>query len=166
MPPWIAVINTEPAGGGPRPLPGTAAGSLDDASTLVSAVAPSDGGGAMGLTPSVAGEPFPAPEVPVAGADELIADRSGDGSDPAMSCGPALLTFGLEMALWMIGALALTTNVGAAAEVVGSAAVVVIVGAELVTSVVVALPPTVVVVDETVVPCAGSVTVVTSGPTI
>jgi hypothetical protein len=121
----------------------------------------------MGLTLSVAGEPFPAPEVPVAGADELIADRSGEGSDPAMSCGPALLAFGLEMVLWMIGALALTTNVGAAAEVVGSAAVVVvIVGAELVTSVVVTLPPTVVVVDETVVPCAGSVTVVTSGPTI
>ena len=132
-------------------------------STLVSVVVPSDAGGAIGSLDAVEGEPGPLLEVPVAIADELVALRLGDESEPEMSCGPALFAGGAEIGDKVVGALALTTNVGAADSVVGSGAVVTTVGAELATSVVVVDATVAVLVVETAVVCAGSVTVVTCG---
>jgi hypothetical protein len=80
------VISTEPAGG-PRPLPGTAAGSDDEGALLVSVVAPSDGGGAI------------APELVVTGDSDSV------GRAPALP--PAVV------ALRLVGSLPVAMVTGA-----------------------------------------------------
>lgn len=78
VPPAAAVINTEPAGGGPRPLPGVAAGSLLLGSVLVSVVAPSEGDGRTVSVEVVAG-PLPSlgPAAPVAPTAAVESDVPG-----------------------------------------------------------------------------------------
>jgi hypothetical protein len=131
---------------------------------LVSVVAPSVGGGAIGSFDSVAGEPAAELDVPVAAADEVVAARLGEEPEPGVIWGPTLGPCGGAIVEKVVGALALTWNVGALDSTVGSGAVVTTVGADVTTSVVV-VEVTAVVVVPTVVVWAGSIIVVACGAT-
>ena len=126
VPPWADVISTEPEGGGPRPLPGTAAGSVADGSTLVSAVAPSDGGGAIESEAAVEGEAVP-PGLAVAGVVEIVAAMLGEVSEPDTICGAAAVAGADEIVVGAAGAVALTSKVGAADALAASIVAVVVV---------------------------------------
>ncbi len=88
-PPAAAVISTEPAGG-PRPLPGTAAGSVGASVALASEVVASLGGGVarsellsgVVLTVSL--------EEPVAPAVAVVPATLGESVDPAVKLAPAV----------------------------------------------------------------------------
>jgi hypothetical protein len=85
------LISIAPAGG-PRPLPGTAAGSGGEGSILVSVVAPSDGGGAIAAEVVVAGESRPGREVPAPEVPGIMAATLGEGSVPdTITVAPALI---------------------------------------------------------------------------
>ena len=87
-PPWAAVISVDPAGGGPRPLPGTASGSVGASVALVRAVALSDACGAIKLSVVVAVGFAPAPAVPLADAALSEPSTVGSEDDPADQRGP------------------------------------------------------------------------------
>jgi hypothetical protein len=89
VPPWMAVINTEPSGGGPRPLPGVAAASIGVASALVKLVAPSDAGGAMASELSAVAGSLPPWALPAATAALEAATVSlVEPAPPATAAGP------------------------------------------------------------------------------
>jgi hypothetical protein len=88
LPPAAALINTEPAGG-PRALPGSAAGSPGPGVALWRVVAPSDAGGRTLLWAPVPGELPLVCDAPLAVPPELAA-RLGPESLPATAAGPLL----------------------------------------------------------------------------
>jgi hypothetical protein len=100
VPPVAALISTEPAGG-PRALPGVAAGSGGASVVLVSVVAPSDGGGEIAFEVVVALEPLP-----VCGSVALLVPevpRTFDEEpEPAVSVEPVLVV--LDVAV-VVGAV-------------------------------------------------------------
>jgi len=128
----------------------------------VSVVAPSDGGGAIESEAAVAGESAP-PELPTADAAEVVAEMLGAESDPATISGWPAVVVAVEIVVGASGAVALTSNVGAADAVEASVAVVVVVTTAVGTltvwgvSVVVVVDTTVVCVESVTV-CAGSAT--------
>ena len=81
------MISVEPAGGGPRPLPGTAAGSVGSSVALVSAVALLGACGAIKSSVVVPTGPEPGPAVPLADAPLSAATTAGSEDVPATSVG-------------------------------------------------------------------------------
>jgi hypothetical protein len=105
VPPWAALISTDPAGG-PRPAPGVEAALAGGSVALVRVVAPSDGAGVIELSVTAAVEPpldgvVPAPLVMSAGLAALVGESEPD------------TTLGSEAGAAVVGAVAAT---GAAVE--------------------------------------------------
>jgi hypothetical protein len=111
------------AGGGPRPLPGTAAGSVEAGSTFVRVVAPSDGGGTIAselVVAGVFGSPWEVPAAPVA---DIVEATVGEESEPStIDVEPALVTGVADVVVGVSGAVAVTIS-GVAVPADGTRAV-------------------------------------------